>query len=89
MLDLPERYNVSTLVDANLQAGRGGKVVIYCGDERITYDDLYAQVCRMGRALRSLGVEREQRVLLLLNDTPAFPVAVRAELYFASPCPPL
>ena len=75
MLDLPERYNVSTLLDANLHAGRGGKVVIYCGDERVTYDDLYARVCRMGRGLRSLGVEREQRVLLVLNDTPAFPVA--------------
>jgi benzoate-CoA ligase family protein len=75
MLDLPERYNVSTLLDANLHAGRGGKVVIYCGDEQVTYDDLYARVCRMGRALRSLGVEREQRVLLVLNDTPAFPVA--------------
>ena len=71
----PERYNVSTLIDANLEAGRGGKVAIYCGAERVTYDDLHARVCRMGRALRSLGVAREQRVLLVLNDTPAFPVA--------------
>jgi benzoate-CoA ligase len=75
MLDLPERYNVSTLLDANLQAGRGRKVAIYCGDERMTYDHLHARVCSLGRALRSLGVTREQRVLLVLDDTPAFPVA--------------
>jgi benzoate-CoA ligase family protein len=75
MLDLPERYNVSMLLDANLQAGRGRKIAIYCGDGRMTYDDLYARACRMGRALRSLGVTREQRVLLVLDDTPAFPVA--------------
>lgn len=75
MLDLPERYNVSTMLDANLQAGREGKVAVYCGDERVTYGDLYARVCRMGRALRALGVEREQRVLMVLSDTPAFPVA--------------
>ena len=75
MLDLPERYNVSTLLDANLQAGRGQKVAIYFGDETTTYDDLHARVCRMGRALRSIGVAREQRVLLILNDSPAFPVA--------------
>ena len=75
MPDLPELYNVSTLLDDNLQAGRGRKVAIYCGDESVTYDNLHARVCRMGRALRSLGVAREQRVLLVLNDTPVFPVA--------------
>ena len=31
MLNLPERYNVSTLIDANLEAGRGEKIAIYCG----------------------------------------------------------
>ena len=75
MLDLPERYNVSTLLDSNLQAGRGRKIAIHCGDERLTYDDLYGRVCRMGRALSALGIAREQRVLLVLNDTPAFPVS--------------
>jgi len=75
VLDLPERYNVSTLIDAVLQAGNGEKVAIYCGDGRVTYNDLHSRVCRTGRVLRSLGVAREQRVLLVLNDTPAFPAA--------------
>ncbi len=72
---IPEKYNAATLIDANLEAGRGAKTAIYFGDERITYLDLYNRVCAMGRALRALGVAGEQRVLLILSDTPAFPVA--------------
>jgi benzoate-CoA ligase family protein len=75
MLDVPERYNVGTLLDANLAAGRAGKVAIVCGEERVTYGDLFARVCAMGRALRALGIRREDRVVLILDDTPAFPVA--------------
>ncbi len=71
---LSERFNISTLVDRNLDAGRGGKVAFYSGDEQVTYADLYERVCAMGRALRSLGVRPEQRVLLVLDDSPAFPV---------------
>ena len=72
---IPEKYNASTLIDANLEAGRGAKTAIHFGDEKITYNDLFNRICAMGRALRALGVSREQRVLLILSDTPAFPVA--------------
>ncbi len=72
---VPERYNAATLIDANLEAGRGGKTAIYFGDEQITYHDLFNRICAMARALRALGVVREQRVLLVLGDTPAFPGA--------------
>ncbi len=70
---IPEKYNAATLIDANLEAGRGAKTAIYFGDERITYRDLFNGVCATGRALRALGAARENRVLLILNDTPAFP----------------
>lgn len=56
MFEIPERYNTGTLLDANLDAGRGDKVAIICGDERITYADLHARACAMGRALRAMGV---------------------------------
>jgi benzoate-CoA ligase len=72
---IPEKYNAGALIDVNLEAGRGEKTAIYFGDERITYNDLFSRVCAMGRALRALGVARENRVLLILGDTPAFPVA--------------
>jgi benzoate-CoA ligase family protein len=70
-----ERYNATTLIDANLAAGRGARPAIYFGDELIRYDELFARICAMGRTLRALGVARENRVLLILGDTPAFPVA--------------
>jgi len=75
MATIPERYNASVLLDSNLDAGRSDKVAIYCGDEKITYGHLFDRVCRMGRALLELGIRREERVLLVLADTPAFPVA--------------
>src|SRR5829696_6607535 len=75
LLDLPERYNVASLLDDNLDAGRTEKVAIVCGEERLTYGDLFARVCAMGRALRALGLRREERIVLVLDDTPAFAVA--------------
>ena len=72
---LPEHYNASTLLDANLEAGRGANTAIHFGAEQISYDELFARVCAMGHALQSFGVARENRVLLVLGDTPAFPVA--------------
>ncbi|MDQ3654739.1 MAG: benzoate-CoA ligase family protein [Chloroflexota bacterium] len=75
MPDVPERYNAGALLDANLDAGRAGKTAIVCGDERVTYGELHARACAMGRALRALGHRREERVLLVLDDTPAFAVA--------------
>ncbi len=75
MDDVPERYNACALLDANLEAGRADKVAIVCGEERLTYADLHARTCGMGRALLALGVRREERVVLILDDTPAFPVA--------------
>ena len=72
---IPEKYNAARLIDANLEAGRGARTAIYFGDERITYNDLFNRVCAMGRSLRALGVTRENRVLLILGDTPSFPAA--------------
>ena len=68
-------YNASTLIDANLEAGRGDHPAIWSGEERITYRNLFDRICAMGRSLRALGIEREHRVLLVLGDTPAFPIA--------------
>jgi benzoate-CoA ligase family protein len=75
VLIVPETYNAGSLLDANLAAGRAGKVAIVCGDERVTYQDLHDRACAMGRALCALGIRREERVLLIMDDTPAFAVA--------------
>jgi benzoate-CoA ligase len=72
-LTIPERYNVSTLVDDNLEAGRGDKVAVRSEDTELTYAQLHDRICRAGRALQELGVVAEQRVLMAMDDTPAWP----------------
>ena len=65
--------NSGTLVDRQLEAGRGDKVAIRCAGVQTTYAQLHANVCRAGSALGELGVGREDRVLMILDDTPTFP----------------
>src|SRR5918997_1884370 len=65
--------NSGTLVDRQLEAGRGDKVAIHCAGAETTYAQLHANVCRAGDALRELGLGREDRVLMILDDTPTFP----------------
>ena len=73
-LVLPDTFNAASwFVDRNVQEGRGAKVAIECGDERVTYQQVLERVNRLGNALRgALDVRPEERVLLLLLDTPDF-----------------
>ena len=70
---MEDRYNASAILDDNLAVGRGGKVAIYVDDETYTYQQVAELANRTGNALKALGVEQENRVLLLLLDTPQFP----------------
>ena len=68
--------NTSTLIDGWLEAGRSdATAIITADDESWSAADLYAAVCRVAARFRDLGVGREDRVLLVLDDTPAFPAA--------------
>ncbi len=72
-VDLPAIYNAATtFVDENITQGRGGKVAIYYQDRQITYQEVFENVNRTGSALRDLGIEIEQRVLVILPDSPEF-----------------
>ena len=73
--DVPERYNVCEILDHNLDAGRAEKVAIYWGTETVTYAELEAHTHAFAAALRDAGVRREERVLLILDDSPAWPTA--------------
>jgi len=76
-LGVPETFNAAThFVDRHVADGRGARVAIECGDERVTYAGLAECVNRFGTALRDvLDVRPEERVVLLLVDTPAFHTA--------------
>ena len=69
-LAIPERFNAAAhLLDRNIEEGRGAKVAIYSGDQSYTYLQLYELANRIGNALREQGVERENRVAILLPDS--------------------
>jgi benzoate-CoA ligase family protein len=70
----PDRYNASLLIERSIEAGRGDKPVFVAADATLTYEQLRRQVNRAGHYLRELGIRREDRVLLVLDDTTAFPV---------------
>ena len=73
---LPDEFNAATyFVDRHMRDGRAGKTAIECGDLRLTYGELFARVNQFGNALKRLGVRAEERVLLLLLDTPDFAVS--------------
>jgi benzoate-CoA ligase len=70
-LEFPDHFNVvDTLVDSHLVQGRGHKAAILCGQEVVTYRDLFERVNRVGNFLRNLGVRTEERVAILVPDSP-------------------
>src|SRR5204863_2469967 len=73
---LPEHFNAAAFfVDRHVAEGRGARMAFRFGGRAITYADLAASVDRCANALAALGVEVEHRVLLVLNDSPAFAAA--------------
>ena len=70
IVEVPERYNVSTLLDAQLEAGRGDRVAHRTEGGEVTYAQLFDLTCRAARALQALGVHPEERVLMAMDDTP-------------------
>jgi benzoate-CoA ligase family protein len=73
LIELPDIFNVSTaMVDRHVAEGRGPKTAIECGSETITYWQLLERTNRVGNALRQLGIEPGERVLLAIADSPEF-----------------
>lgn len=72
---VPEHYNASALLYDNL-AARAGKVAVLCGERSVTYGELCALAGRAGNGLRRMGIPREGRVLILLDDGPEYVAAV-------------
>jgi benzoate-CoA ligase family protein len=81
---VPELYNASAVLFDNLARGNGERVALRGPAGTWSYRELCAAASRAGHALRSLGLEQGERVLLLLNDAPSYPSfffgAVRAGL---------
>ncbi|MCC6888734.1 MAG: benzoate-CoA ligase family protein [Hyphomicrobiales bacterium] len=68
---LPEHLNLGSFyLDVNLDLGRGDRAAIYFNDQVYTFHDLWRLTNKVGNVLRALGVEPENRVLLVLDDSP-------------------
>ena len=72
-ISFPERFNMADyFLYHNVEVGRENKTCLYFEDRRYTYGEAVHWSNRAGNALRELGVEMEDRVLIVLPDCPAF-----------------
>jgi benzoate-CoA ligase family protein len=70
VVHVPDPFNITDyFIDGNLRAGRERKAAIYEDGRTLNYGQLAAMVNRCGNALRSLGIEQENRVLLAMPDS--------------------
>src|SRR5690348_3510004 len=73
---IPREYNFAAdILARNLDAGRGGKAAFIDHSGSHSYGALAERVERFGHALRSLGIRREERILICLTDTIDWPTA--------------
>jgi 4-hydroxybenzoate-CoA ligase len=76
-------YNACVdLLDSNIDAGRADKPAFIDPFSTLTYGELQQQTFRCANLLRRLGIRREERIMMVMADTVAFPVvflgAIRA-----------
>ncbi|MFI5302399.1 MAG: AMP-binding protein, partial [Polyangiales bacterium] len=75
-LHVPRDYNAAVdLLDRHVVEGRGARIAVVDDDGRHSYEALADRANRAGNALRALGLDAEQRVMLCLLDTVDFPAA--------------
>lgn len=70
---LPDTFNVAAyLLEGNLTSGRSEKVAFCYKDKNYSYKQVNSYVRRSAKLFANLGLERENRIAILLPDTPEF-----------------
>src|SRR5262249_6624026 len=69
---LPEQLNLSDVFLYRQLPTRGGATALHTVHGTVSYAQLADQVSRAAAVYRGLGLEMEQRVLLMLPDVPQF-----------------
>jgi benzoate-CoA ligase family protein len=73
---LPEPFNAAAFfVDRHVAEGRGARVAFRAAGRTVTYGELADRVAHAAGALADAGLDAEQRVLLAVDDSPAFAAA--------------
>jgi benzoate-CoA ligase len=68
---VPEYYNItSKLIDETVAKGFGDKILVYYKDQTYTYKEMQSMINRVGNALYMLGVHMEEKVMLVMYDSP-------------------
>ena len=82
---LPSIFNVAAyFLEKNLVPGRSEKIAFYYQDETYTYSQVNRFVRCTARLLSELGLERENRLAILLPDTPEFIFAFWATIWLGA-----
>jgi benzoate-CoA ligase family protein len=68
------------LLDRRLAAGDGQRIALTGPAGEVSYTELHDRVCRTAAGLRDLGLQPEQRLLMLMADSPEFVVVYLAAM---------
>jgi benzoate-CoA ligase family protein len=69
--EIPKYYNITTkLIDEMVEKGLGDKVAVYYKDKTYTYKQMQILINKVGNCLKILGVHMEERVALVMYDSP-------------------
>ncbi len=60
------------ILGPSLARGQANDIAIYFGDGTVTYGELVQRVNQTGNAMLELGLDRGDRVLLMIKDSPNF-----------------
>jgi benzoate-CoA ligase len=72
-IQFPEKFNMADyFLYHNLEEGRENKTCLYYEYDSWNYGDVARSANRVGNALRELGLESEDRILIVLPDCPEF-----------------
>lgn len=72
---IPQTYNASRILFDNPKKGRGNRLALTGPLGTRSYAELCAEASRWGHGFTSLGLKRGDRILMFLDDTPAYPAA--------------
>ena len=72
---IAQHYNASRILFDNLAKGRGDRMALTGPLGTRSYAELCADASRWGHGFASLGLQRGDRILMFLDDTPAYPAA--------------
>jgi acetyl-CoA synthetase len=72
---IPQTYNASRILFDNLVRGHGDRMALTGPAGTRSYAQLCAEACQWGHGFQSLGLQRGDRILMFLDDSPAYPAA--------------